>query len=73
MYARYRNNDKRHNYEKDTKKQVTDVKTIDNFIEHRKRLRNSMIRGANNKKLYGTKNSSFSVESLTNSINTKMK
>lgn len=69
MYARYRNADARHKYENDTKKQVTNVKAVDNFVEHRKRLRNSKMYGANNEKLYGTKNVVSKAQSLVNSVN----
>lgn len=69
MYARYRNANERHKYENDTKKQVTNVKAVDNFITHRKRLRNSMMQGANNKKLYGAKNIVSSVQSFVDSVN----
>ena len=56
MYGRYRNSDKRHTYEKETKNQISNVKTIDNYIERRKRLRNRTMKGANNKIIYGNRN-----------------
>lgn len=55
MYARYRNADERHAYEKETKMKVSNMKSVDNFVEHRKRLRNSRMIGANNKVVKGKK------------------
>ena len=55
MYARYRNADERHAYEKETKTKITNVKSVDNYIEQRKRLRNSRMNGANNKVVKGKK------------------
>lgn len=56
MYGRYRNSDKRHTYEKETKNQISNVRTVDNYIERRKRLRNRTMKGANNKIIYGNRN-----------------
>ena len=55
MYARYRNADERHAYEKETKTKITNVNSVDNYIEQRKRLRNSRMNGANNKVVKGKK------------------
>lgn len=55
MYARYRNADERHAYEKESKMKVSNIKSVDNFIEQRKRLRNSQISGVNNKVVRGKK------------------
>lgn len=55
MYARYRNADERHAYEKETKMKVSNIKSVDNFIEHRRRLKNSRMYGANNKIVKGKK------------------
>lgn len=70
MYTRYRNSDKRHTYEKDTKKEVTNVRAVDNYIERRKGLRSSTMDGANNKTVYGAKNKGISVQNL---IDTQIK
>ena len=53
MYARYRNQEARHTYEKETKKEVTNIERIDEFIKHEKGLSNSMMRGRNDHKLEG--------------------
>jgi len=48
MYKKYRNNDARHAYEVETKKKISNVQTVDNYITHRKGLSNAKISGANN-------------------------
>lgn len=48
MYARYRNDNARHEYEKDTKKNITNLRRVDTFIEARKGLTNAKMIGANN-------------------------
>ena len=53
MYSRYRNSGARHNYETETKTNVANLRKQDAFMEHRKRLSNSMIHGANNKTVTG--------------------
>ena len=53
MYLRYRNSDARHVYEKETKKQVLNMKKADNLVEHRKNLSNSRMSGSNESKLDG--------------------
>ena len=55
MYGRYRNANKRHSHETETKKVVSDIKKVDNFIEHRRGLRNSRLNGANNTIAFGDK------------------
>ena len=54
MYARYRNQGARHTYEKDTKNQMSNLKSVDNFIKARKGLSNSTMNGANNKVVRGS-------------------
>ena len=53
MYLRYRNSDARHVYEKETKKQVLNMKKDDSLVEHKKRLRNSSMEGRNENTLEG--------------------
>ncbi len=55
MYARYRNSNKRHMHEKETRRTVSNVKSVDRLIERRTRLRNFRMNGANNTKVYGDK------------------
>lgn len=73
MFARYRNNGARHTYEKETKKQMSNLKNVDNFIKTEKGLSNSMIRGVNNTKVEGQDPGTFSLgkklgENVLNSI-----
>lgn len=67
MYARYRNADERHAYEKETKNKISNIKSVDNFIEQRKRLRNRKIKGANNENVNGKYNNGFSINNTKNS------
>ena len=53
MYLRYRNSDARHVYEKETKKQVLNMKKADDLVEHKKHLPNSRMNGSNESKLDG--------------------
>lgn len=55
IYSKYRNAKERHKYEHETKKQLFNIKKVDNLKEHKKRLRNRFMDGANNKKIYGDK------------------
>ena len=55
IYSRYRNKSARHVYEKETKKEVTNMQRVDELLEHRKRLNNSMMEGRNENKLIGEK------------------
>ncbi len=55
IYARYRNAGARHTYEKDTKKEMKNVRKVDTFIKSKKGLTNPVMEGANNKILNGTK------------------
>jgi len=54
MYARYRNSGARHTYEKETKRNMTDVRTLDNFVRHERGLSNSTMSGANNNSVNGS-------------------
>ena len=49
MYIRYRNSNARHKYETDTKTEVSNLKTLDDFVQKKTGLSNSKIEGANNK------------------------
>ena len=51
--SKYRNAGARHVYETETKNEITNVKTNDDLLEHKKNLSNSTMSGANNKKLEG--------------------
>jgi len=53
MFLRYRNNNARHTYEKETKRQIFNLRNVDEFIQVRKGLRNSTMSGANNESVRG--------------------
>lgn len=66
MYSRYRNSGARHTYEKDTKKEMTNLRQVDDFLQSRKGLRNSRMNGANNQAINGIGNKGFNANSMTN-------
>ena len=47
IYTRYRNQNARDYYETETKTNISNLKTLDIFVEHRKRLENSSIDNRN--------------------------
>lgn len=47
IYTRYRNQNARDYYETETKTNISNLKTLDIFVEHRKRLENSSIENRN--------------------------
>ena len=53
MRSRYRNKDARHTHELETEKEMSNLLSEDNFVEHRKRLSNERMKGANNDKVNG--------------------
>ena len=53
MYARYRNKGARHTYEKETKHMIKDIKRVDELLEHKKGLKNSVIKDRNDDKIEG--------------------
>lgn len=54
-YSKYRNTGARHYHEKETKRSMSNVKTVDNFVKHRTGLSNSTMNGANNKSVSNRK------------------
>lgn len=54
IFMRYRNSNARHKYETDTKKSISNLRKADNFICSKKGLSNSMMDGANNKRVNGS-------------------
>lgn len=55
MYSRYRNSNARHTYEKETKKEMKNLRKVDNFTGSERGLSNSMISGCNNTRVEGDK------------------
>lgn len=69
IYAKYRNSGARHTYEKETKKEIQNLKKVDEFIKSEKGLSNSHMVGANNKSVKGANTSGISsVKSFGSSI-----
>jgi hypothetical protein len=56
MFFRYRNSNARHNHETETKNNISNLRQVDNYINRRTGLSNSMMNGANNKKVGNTNN-----------------
>lgn len=51
MYFRYRNRGVRHSHETETKTKMSNLREVDNFVKHRKRLSNAKMSGANNERV----------------------
>ncbi len=58
MYARYRNADKRHTHESETKAEVANLQAGDSFIRSRYGLSNARVEGANHTRIEGALNKS---------------
>ena len=54
MMSRYRNAGARHTYEKETKREVANLKQVDKFIKSKTGLSNSRMTGANNMRVNGS-------------------
>lgn len=57
IYSKYRNSSARHTYEVETQREIKNLNVVDDFIKSKKQLSNSIMDGANNKKVYGKNNS----------------
>ena len=70
MYSRYRNKGARHTYEKETKRDMYDLKSTDELLEHLKGLNDPFIKGCNDSKLEGDiiDKTLFSAENLKKQI-----
>ena len=53
MHSRYRNSGARHHHEVETKKTMSNLRQVDNFVKHRNHIRNSSMDGANNRRIEG--------------------
>ena len=69
MYARYRNKSARHVYEKETKKEITNLVKVDELIKHEKGLSNASMKGRNDDKLEGESIKVSKVEKIVKEIN----
>lgn len=65
IFNKYRNSDARHTYETETKKTMSNLRKVDNFIQSKKGLTNPTMNGANNKKVNGQSASSKVFDSLS--------
>ena len=65
MYARYRNAGARHTYELETKRKISNLRQVDDFIKTKKGLSNSSIDGKNNDRVEGTTNSKSGIDKIT--------
>lgn len=57
-YIKYRNTDKRHKHEAETKAEMANVQAGDQFVQSLKGLRNSRMSGANNNSVRGARKGS---------------
>ncbi|MBP5678977.1 MAG: TFIIB-type zinc ribbon-containing protein [Bacilli bacterium] len=55
MYAKYRNKSARHTYEKETKHEITNLRKVDQLVQHKKQLKNRYINDRNDDILDGEK------------------
>jgi hypothetical protein len=66
IYLKYRNTNARHHHETETKKNIFNIRKVDNFIKNEKGLSNSTMVGANNKKVSGQSVSETVLNRLNN-------
>ena len=71
IYGKYRNSEARHNHEKDTKTNMSNLVKSDKLVRREKRLSDSKIKGANNTMVNGSLNSSTAMNLLNKFLNFK--
>ncbi len=64
IYGKYRNSGARHNHEKDTKTNMSNLVKSDKLVRREKRLSDSRMEGANNTRVDGSLNSSTAMSLL---------
>lgn len=64
MYFRYRNSNARHTYEKETKRDITNLRKVDSFIRSKHGLSNAWMDGANNRRVEGTQVNNNIIKSI---------
>ena len=64
IYGKYRNSGARHNHEKDTKSNMSNLVKSDKLVRREKRLSDSRMEGANNTRVDGSLNSSTAMSLL---------
>ena len=63
-YSKYRNSGARHSYEVETNKEMSNLRTVDNLVTTKRKLRSSSMDGANNKSIKGNSVSRKIIKSL---------
>lgn len=66
IYTRYRNDNARHKYEVETKKEISNLKEEDKLISRRTKLTNSQMVGANNTSIRGDNPDALSSQIINN-------
>ena len=66
--SKYRNQTARHHHETETKHELKNIKSKDDYIKRENGLSNSQIRGKNNTKVNGSTNSKTMLEEISKSI-----
>lgn len=72
IYGKYRNKGARHRHEAETKTNLTNLRKLDNFVKHEKRLKNSRMDNANNTRVSGVAKKSY-IEQLADKNKDKIK
>lgn len=65
IYSKYRNASARHEYETDTKTQISNIRKIDDFIQHKQGLTDSKVINANNLDVKGKTEGSKILDAMT--------
>lgn len=68
VYLRYRNTDKRHRHESETEATMLDIRAVDQQINTLKGVKNSKLRGANNREVRAG-NRSFLESGMPDAVN----
>lgn len=66
IYTRYRNDNARHKYEVETKKEISNLKEEDKLISRRTKLTNSYMVGANNTSIRGDNSDALASQIINN-------
>ena len=69
IYNKYRNTGARHSHERETKSNMKNLRSVDDFVRHKTRLSSSTMDGANNKRISGTNKNNNLLNNVMNKIN----
>ena len=69
IYNKYRNTGARHSHERETKSNMKNLRSVDDFVRHKTRLSSSTMDGANNKRVSGTNKNKNLLNNVMNKIN----